>query len=237
MRALDVVHQRHVALKVKALPQGEDWKAGLEEARVLFTVRPHPNLALLREDFVLEDRYYLVMDWIEGRNLRQVLSAEGTPGLPPERVLDYLKQAGEAVDHLHAHDPPVMHQDLKPSNFVLTSEGRVVLVDFGICSPARSNGSVARLTPDYAAPEVFTDGPSPSSDIFSLAATGYALLTGAPPRPGVPRRARFSTVAFGFAAATPSTPALTAPAATTPVKPRRVIRAVLSDPGRSPPGT
>ncbi|MCW3036680.1 MAG: protein kinase [Actinobacteria bacterium] len=186
MRALDVVHQRHVALKVKALPQGEDWKAGLEEARVLFTVRPHPNLALLREDFVLEDRYYLVMDWIEGRNLRQVLTTEGTPGLPPERVLDYLKQAGEAVDHLHAHDPPVMHQDLKPSNFVLTSEGRVVLVDFGICSPARSNGRVARLTPDYAAPEVFTDGPSPSSDIFSLAATGYALLTGAPPRPGVP---------------------------------------------------
>ncbi|MCW3044621.1 MAG: protein kinase [Actinobacteria bacterium] len=186
MRAIDVVHQRHVALKVKALPQGEDWKAGLEEARVLFTVRPHPNLALLREDFVLEDRYYLVMDWIEGRNLRQVLTTEGTPGLPPERVLDYLKQAGEAVDHLHAHDPPVMHQDLKPSNFVLTSEGRVVLVDFGICSPARSNGSVARLTPDYAAPEVFTDGPSPSSDIFSLAATGYALLTGAPPRPGVP---------------------------------------------------
>jgi serine/threonine protein kinase len=53
MRALDVVHQRHVALKVKALPQGEDRKAGLEEARVLFAVRPHPNLALLREDFVL----------------------------------------------------------------------------------------------------------------------------------------------------------------------------------------
>jgi hypothetical protein len=186
MRALDVVHQRHVALKVKALPQGEDRKAGLEEARVLFAVRPHPNLALLREDFVLEDRYYLVMDWIEGRNLRQVLSAEGTPGLPPERVLDYVRQAGEAVDHLHAHDPPVLHQDLKPSNFILTSEGRIVLVDFGICSPARSIGSVARLTPDYAAPEVFTDGPSPSSDVFSLAATAYALLTGAPPRPGVP---------------------------------------------------
>src|SRR5439155_15523347 len=86
MRALDVVHQRHVALKVKALPRGGDRKAGLEEARVLFAVRPHPNLALLREDFVLEDRYYLVMDWIEGRNLRQVLNAEGTPGLPPARV-------------------------------------------------------------------------------------------------------------------------------------------------------
>jgi hypothetical protein len=186
MRALDVVHQRHVALKVKALPRGADRKAGLEEARVLFAVRPHPNLALLREDFVLEDRYYLVMDWIEGRNLRQVLSAEGTPGLPPERVVDYVRQAGEAVDHLHAHDPPVVHQDLKPSNFILTSGGRIVLVDFGICSPTRGIGGVARGTPDYAAPEVFTDGPSPSSDVFSLAATAYALLTGGPPRPGVP---------------------------------------------------
>jgi hypothetical protein len=186
MRALDVVHQRHVALKVKALPRGRDRKAGLEEARVLFAVRPHPNLALLREDFVLEDRYYLVMDWIEGRNLRQVLSDEGTPGLPPERVLDFVRQAGEAVDHLHAHDPPVLHQDLKPSNFILTSEGGIVLVDFGICSPTAGIGGVARGTPDYAAPEVFTDGPSPSSDVFSLAATAYTLLTGGPPRPGVP---------------------------------------------------
>ncbi|HMC05659.1 MAG TPA: serine/threonine-protein kinase, partial [Actinomycetota bacterium] len=186
MRALDVVHQRKVALKVKALPRNEDRKAALEEARVLFAVRPHPNLALLREDFVLGDRYYLVMDWIEGQNLRQVLSAEGAPGLSPEQVLDYVGQAGEAVDHLHAHDPPVLHQDLKPANLIRTSEGRIVLVDFGICSPARDIRMVAQGTPDYAAPELFTEGPSPSSDVFSLAATAYALLTGAPPRPGPP---------------------------------------------------
>ena len=186
LRALDVVHQRQVALKVKALPQNEDRKAALEEARVLFAVRPHPNLALLREDFVLGDRYYLVMDWIEGQNLRQVLSAEGTPGLSPEQVLDYVRQAGEAVDHLHAHDPPVLHQDLKPANLIRTSEGRIVLVDFGICSPARDIRIVAQGTPDYAAPELFTEGPSPSSDVFSLAATAYTLLTGAPPRPGPP---------------------------------------------------
>ena len=186
LRALDVVHQRQVALKVKALPQNEDRKAALEEARVLFAVRPHPNLALLREDFVLGDRYYLVMDWIEGQNLRQVLSAEGTPGLSPEQVLDYVRQAGEAVDHLHAHDPPVLHQDLKPANLIRTSEGRIVLVDFGICSPANGIQNVAQGTPDYAAPELFTEGPSPASDVFSLAATAYTLLTGAPPRPGLP---------------------------------------------------
>jgi eukaryotic-like serine/threonine-protein kinase len=184
LRALDVVHQRQVALKVKALPRNEDRKAALEEARVLFAVRPHPNLALLREDFVLGDRYYLVMDWIEGKNLRQVLSDEGSPGLSPQQVLDYVRQAGEAVDHLHAHDPPVLHQDLKPANLIRTPEGRVVLVDFGICSPATDIRSVARGTPDYAAPELSAEGPSRSSDVFSLAATAYTLLTGAPPRPG-----------------------------------------------------
>ena len=186
LRALDVVHQRQVALKVKALPQDEDRKAALEEARVLFAVRPHPNLALLREDFVLGDRYYLVMDWIEGQNLRQVLSAEGRPGLSPQRVLDYVRQAGEAVDHLHAHDPPVLHQDLKPANLIRTSEGGIVLVDFGICSPANDIRNIAQGTPDYAAPELFTEGPSPLSDVFSLAATAYTLLTGGPPRPGPP---------------------------------------------------
>ena len=184
LRALDVVHQRQVALKVKALPRNEDRKAALEEARVLFAVRPHPNLALLREDFVLGDRYYLVMDWIEGKNLRQVLSDEGSPGLSPQQVLDYVRQAGEAVDHLHAHNPPVLHQDLKPANLIRTPEGRIVLVDFGICSPANDSRSVAQGTPDYAAPELFAEGPSRSSDVFSLAATAYTLLTGAPPRPG-----------------------------------------------------
>jgi predicted Ser/Thr protein kinase len=184
LRALDIVHQRQVALKVKALPQDQDREAALGEARILFAVRPHPNLALLREDFVLDGRYYLVMDWIEGRDLRQVLNTEGHPGLSTQRVLDYLSQAGDAVDHLHAHEPPVLHQDLKPANLILTSEGRVVLVDFGICSSAKDSHTSPRGTPDYAAPEICTEGPSPSSDIFSLAATAYTLLTGSPPRPG-----------------------------------------------------
>jgi hypothetical protein len=61
-----------------------------------------------------------------------------------------------------------------------------VLVDFGICSAANDIRSVAQGTPDYAAPELFTEGPSPSSDVFSLAATAYTLLTGGPPRPGPP---------------------------------------------------
>lgn len=185
MRARDIVHERQVALKVRALRGGEDQATLLQEARVLLGVRPHPNLPVLREDFVMGDCYHLVMDWIEGRDLRQVLQEDGSPGLPPEQVLGYLAEVAGALDHLHAHEPPVVHQDVKPANLLLTADGRVVLVDFGISWHRKLPGAGARGTRDYAAPEVVCEGPSPASDIFSLAVTAYTLLTGAPPRPGV----------------------------------------------------
>ena len=185
VHALDIVHERHVALKVRALPSESERADVLEEARILLSVRPHPNLPLLREDFMVGDRYYLVMDWIEGRSLRQVLDEHEGGGLPFEQVLGYLSQVAEALDHLHDHDPPVVHQDVKPANLVLTTSGRVMLVDFGIARHREVAGSAPRGTFPYAAPEVVLGRPSPASDIFSLAVTAYTLLTGSPPRPEV----------------------------------------------------
>src|SRR5437016_4186584 len=79
MRARDVIHERPVALKVREV-HGNDHRATLlQEARVLLSVRPHTNLPLLRDDFLEGERYYLVMDWIDGRNLRQIVEGEGTP--------------------------------------------------------------------------------------------------------------------------------------------------------------
>lgn len=184
LQALDLIHQRHVAIKVRQLDSEHERQAVLEEARILFSLRPHPNLPLVREDFVEEDRYCLVMDWIQGRNLAQVLEQQGSPGLSFERTLDYLSQAAEALDHLHDHDPPVVHQDVKPANLILTPDGRVVLVDFGISRQQQRLGD-PRGTPDYVAPEVGAGAPTPASDIFSLAVTAYTLLTGAPPRPEI----------------------------------------------------
>jgi tRNA A-37 threonylcarbamoyl transferase component Bud32 len=185
LRALDVVHQRQVVLKARPLVSEEERAGLLEEARILFSVRPHPNLPLLREDFVVGDRYYLVMDWIDGRDLRQVLRDEGCPGLPFDRVIEYLGQAAEALDHLHDHDPPVVHGDVKPANLILAPDGRVVLVDFGISHHRPGVSSPGGGSPGYAAPEAVLGAPTPASDIFGLAATTYTLLTGAPPRPGV----------------------------------------------------
>ena len=96
-------------------------------------------------------------------------------------MLAYLAQAAEALTHLHSQDPPVIHGDVKPANLILTKGGRVKLVDFGMSSapdaPRRRAG-----TPGFRAPELAADGvPSRASDVYSLAATAFALLSGSPP--------------------------------------------------------
>lgn len=185
VRALDHVHDRQVALKVRRVGSVSERERLLGEARILLNLRPHPGVTLAREDFFSGGRYYyLVMDWVEGKDLRRVLEERGDPGLPLDEVCAYLRQVADALDHLHAHDPPIVHQDVKPANIILTPEGRVVLVDFGISSDRSSDGQTAG-TRGYIAPEVAAGGrPTPAADVYALGATAYALLTGAPPRPG-----------------------------------------------------
>ncbi|MGQ0669700.1 MAG: protein kinase domain-containing protein [Actinomycetota bacterium] len=186
LRAIDHLHGRQVALKVRKVRSDKEREAILQEARILLNLRPHPCVPLVREDFFISDRYYLVMDWVEGANLRQLLEERGGPGLPLEAVLGYLEEVAEALDHLHAHDPPIVHQDVKPANIIVTAEGRAVLVDFGISRRQGRRGKTTMGTPGYLAPELVAgDPPAPSADVFGLAATAFALLTGAPPEPGV----------------------------------------------------
>src|SRR5262245_51057035 len=134
IRALDHLHGRHVALKVRRVGNETSRARLLSEARLLLSLEPHPGLPLVREDFFVDGRYVITMDWIEGRDLDAVLTAEGRPGLDPALVIDYLEQASEALEHLRTHAPPVVHGDVKPANLVLTSAGKVVLVDFGLSS-------------------------------------------------------------------------------------------------------
>ncbi|HVL07352.1 MAG TPA: protein kinase [Acidimicrobiales bacterium] len=181
VKALDHLHDRPVALKVRAVGSGADRAALLSEARILFGLPPSPHLPIARDDFFDGDDYVIVMDWVEGTNLDRILHVEGRPGLPPTLVLAWLADAAAALTHLHTQDPPVIHGDIKPANLILTKGGRVSLVDFGASStptkPGRRGG-----TPGFAAPERATRGESTrASDIYSLAATAFALLTGEPP--------------------------------------------------------
>ena len=181
LRALDHLHDRHVALKVRQVTDEGSRAALLSEARLLLSLAPHAGLPLVREDFFVGDRYVIAMDWIEGTDLGALLEAEGRPGLDPALVIGYLEQAAAALEHLHRHDPPVVHGDVKPANLILTPTGQVVLVDFGLSS--RPTDELRRAgTAGYVAPELAAGArPTAASDVYSFAATTFALLTGEPP--------------------------------------------------------
>jgi WD40 repeat protein/class 3 adenylate cyclase len=181
VKALDHRHGRLVALKIRPVRGHQAREELLSEARILLAVPPHPALPLVREDFFDGDDYVVAMDWVEGIDLATLLRDRGRPGLGPSSVLAYLSQAAEALTHLHSQVPPVIHGDVKPANLILTVGGQVKLVDFGISSPP--NTPRRRVgTPGYRAPELTSDGgPSRASDVYALAATAFALLTGFPP--------------------------------------------------------
>ena len=181
VKALDHQHARLVALKIRPVGSDQGRADLLREARVLLGLTPHPALPLVREDFFEGDQYVIVMDWVDGTDLAKLLRDKGTPGLALSSVLAYLAEAAEALTFLHTHDPPIIHGDVKPANLILTRGARVKLVDFGLSSTLGMEGQ-RRGTLGYRAPELEAGGrPSRASDVYALAATAYAMLTGAPP--------------------------------------------------------
>ena len=157
VKALDRQHGRFVALKIRPPRTGEARDLLLNEARILLAVPPHPSLPLVREDFFDGDDYVVAMDWVDGTNLATLVQDRGRPGLAPSSVLAYLSDAAQALTHLHAQGPPVIHGDVKPGNLILTTGGRVKLVDFGMSSAPnalrRRSG-----TPGFRAPELAASG-------------------------------------------------------------------------------
>lgn len=157
----------------------------MREARLLHTLR-HPNLPLVKDYFVIPDQgQYLVMDYVEGEDLEQKLKRLGE-ALPVEQALDLAGQICDALVYLHSQDPPIIHRDLKPANIKVTSQGKAMLVDFGIAKlydPNLNTTTGAKAyTPGYAPPEQYGTGTTDArSDVYALGATIYTLLTGIHP--------------------------------------------------------
>ncbi len=149
------------------------------EAQLLATL-DHANLPKVVDFFDEGGRHYLVMDLIEGQTLEQIVAA--TPGfLPDPTVLAWMEQVCDVLEYLHTRQPPIVFRDLKPANIMLTSEGKIKLIDFGIArffKPGKTRDTAAYGTVGYAAPEQFGTGQTDArSDIYSLGVTLHTLLT------------------------------------------------------------
>lgn len=157
----------------------------LQEARVLAELR-HPNLPRVTDHFEEEGSVYLVMDYVYGKRLDEIVTQKGR--LFEEEVLGWARQLMEALIYCHEHG--VIHRDIKPQNVVITSLGRVTLVDFGLAKLLDPDAPHTRTvvrglgTPEYAPPEQY-DAKKGSTDvrtdIYSLGASLYHALAGEPP--------------------------------------------------------
>ena len=144
----------------------------------------HPALPSLYDYFFEDGYWYLVMDYIPGPTLTAYLRQQGP--LPPLEALNYAIQLCDVFDYLHKQTPPIIYRDLKPSNILVTPEGSLMLVDFGIAryfKEGQSNDTTDFGSPGYASPEQYqaegqTDG---RSDLFSLGVLLYEMLSGQRP--------------------------------------------------------
>src|SRR5690349_14751727 len=160
------------------------------EAVILANLR-HPNLPRVYDHFVLGDQQYLVMDYIEGEDLRQRMERVGT--INEDDAVQIGASICDALAYLHSRKPPILHRDIKPGNVKITPEGHIFLVDFGLAkvyqgnTQATSTGARA-MTPGYSPPEQYgTARTDPRTDIYSLGATLYASLCGIIPEDGLAR--------------------------------------------------
>ena len=180
-----------VAVKENYFVSPEAERQFRREATMLASIR-HPNLPRVTDHFIIpEQGQYLVMDFIPGVDAKQVLEEARGP-LPEERVVQWAREILDALNYLHSRTQPIVHRDVKPGNIKITPEGRAVLVDFGLAkvhdaSQATTVGAKA-LTPGFAPPEQYGLGRTdPRTDIYSLGATLYTLLTNHVPTDSIDR--------------------------------------------------
>jgi hypothetical protein len=183
-RAEQLSVRREVALKVdnRVLATERDQRRFMREVTAAGRLSGHPHVVAVYDAGVLDDgRPYMVMELCPGGSLGDRLTAQGP--FPVAEVRDIGVKIGDAL--AAAHGSGVLHRDLKPANLMINQYGMVALADFGLAASQGMESSATRnaLTPAYAPPEAFHhEEPSVLGDVYSLAATLYALLQGRPPR-------------------------------------------------------
>ena len=189
-KARDPVLDRLVALKViSSFEVTADLRARFfREARACARLREHPNIVTIHDMGEDEGRLFIVMELLEGEELRQLIARQ-TP-LTLDQKLAIVRQICDGL--YHAHQKGVVHRDIKPANIFLLPSGQVKILDFGVAqivAAATTHGDLTRAgmmmgTPRYMAPEQVRGKADHRSDVFSVGAVAFELLSGRPPFTG-----------------------------------------------------
>jgi serine/threonine protein kinase len=155
-----------------------------QEARFLVRLH-HPNLPTVTDAFVEKDRFYLVMEYIEGETLEARLRENGNRPLDVAQIVDWGLQVADVLAYLHSQEPPIIFRDMKPANIMVQPDGLARLIDFGIArrfQPGADKDTALLGSVGYSPPEQFGKHQTDTrSDIYSLGATLHQLLTGRDP--------------------------------------------------------
>jgi formylglycine-generating enzyme required for sulfatase activity len=184
-RGYDAALSRPVAVKV--LPPQLAWQKGFverffREAQAAAQLQ-HPHIVTIHDIGQQDGWNYIVMEYLEGRSLSEVLQERGR--LSPEAALSLLRQLAGALDY--AHERRLVHRDVKPANVMVDQKGHVTLTDFGLVRAAEESGltvtGTVMGTPQYMSPEQASGKKSvgPASDLYSLGVIAYEMLSGTPP--------------------------------------------------------
>lgn len=153
----------------------------VREAKMLAGLH-HPNIVEVLDVFDENNTSYMVMNYIEGRSILDIVNSRGR--LPYPEVVNYIAQISNAIGYIH--DRHILHRDIKPDNIMITADYKAILIDFGSARDFEQDKTQVQtsiLTPGYAPPEQYTAKSRKGSytDIYAIGATMYFMLTGQPP--------------------------------------------------------
>ncbi len=177
-----------VVLKESVVPdsQNESVQAKARElfAREALMLRnlDHPGIAKVYDYFVEDDRSYIVMEYVNGINMRELIVKQGPQA--EANVIKWSLAIADILTYLHEQSPPVVHRDVTPDNLVMTNLGEVKLIDFGASNQYLGTATGTLVGKHaYMPPEQIRGKSEPASDIFALGATMHYWLTGHEPIP------------------------------------------------------
>ncbi len=177
-----------VAIKVLSPYLAEDGQAlrALQQEAAKGRCLSHPNIVRIIDLDRDDDLFFIVMEWLEGKTLADILDAPETGKLEADRAFDIIQQIGSALEY--AHRCGIVHADVKPGNIMIMPNGEAMLFDFGVARVRQKQiedrqefdpGVLGLLTPAYSSMQVLTgDDPIPADDVFSLACLLYRLIAG-----------------------------------------------------------